>query len=305
VNEYLVALFISVIFVGISILIDISKTGFALFLLEGTVIRYGGIYENPNYVGLLLLITIPINIALFFRKYKQPGFIKFGLIILLLFSIVLLFVSNSRSSIVGSILASLVTLVLINKKIFFRCTGILVLVLMILFVLNQANDYLSLYFRLERMGNREYFWNAGLEIIMDNPFFGIGPELFDKYFFSYMPSVINSLYESSTWVVGRPHPHNFFLLFTAENGLLGLVCAIYFFILFFYISIKTLTVTRNNKDQGYLIVVAIIGIGVGIFFRAFFEVTGIITYGFVTRDLPLWIPFLIVIHIYNKHCPKY
>lgn len=299
-DRYLIAIFISVLVIGISVIIDISKTGFAFFLIEGTIVRYGGMYENPNYVGLLLLITIPINIALFFRKYIHPYLVKFCLLVILLLSIILLFVSNSRSSIIGTILASAITIAFINKKIFFRFISILTLSLIILLFINEVQDYLALYFRLERVGNREYFWNAGLDIISDHPYFGVGPELFDRYFFTYMPSAVTGLYESSIWKVGRPHPHNFFLLFAAENGALGFVCAVYFFILFFYFSIKTLSMVRNKKTEDYLIIVSAIGIGVGIFFRAFFEVTGIITYGFITRDLPFWILFIIVIHIYQK-----
>ena len=300
IDNYLLAIFISVLIVGISILIDILKTGFVLFLLEGTIVRYGGIYENPNYVGLLLLITIPINITLFFRQYKYPANTKFCLALLLVISIILLFVSNSRSSIIGVIIASGMAIALINKKIFIRFLITLTLSITILLLLNEIQDYVSLYFRLERVGNREYFWNAGVDIIFDHPFLGVGPELFDKYFFTYMPSAVTSLYESSTWVVGRPHPHNFFLLFMAENGILGLISAVSFFVLFFLICIKTLSKVKRNKSNEFLLVVSVLSIGVGIFIRAFFEVTGIITYGFITRDLPFWLLFIIVVHIYQK-----
>jgi O-antigen ligase len=301
IDKYLIAFFLGVVVIGASVLIDISKTGFTLFLVGGTLNRQGGIYENPNYVGLLLLITIPINIALFFRKFRYYYSFKFGLIVILLLSIILLFVSNSRSSILATLLASSITIAFINKKIFFRFISILILSLAILLLFNEVQDFLALYFRLERAGNREYFWSAGLDIILSHPYFGVGPELFDRYFFSYMPSIVNNLYESSIWSVGRPHPHNFFLLFAAENGVLGFVCAVYFFILFFYFSIKTAALVKNNSVDNYLIIVSTIGIGVGILFRAFFEVTGIITYGFITRDLPLWILFVITIHVYMKN----
>lgn len=301
IDKYLIAIFISVLIVGISILIDISKTGFIIFLLDGIIIRYAGLYENPNYVGLLVMITIPINIAFFFRKYKHPYKVKIILSLVLVLSIVLLFVSNSRSSIVGTFLASAVTIAFINKKIFYGFIGTFVFSLVILFFLSNVQTYLTEYFRLERIGNREYFWNSGLNIISDYPYFGVGPELYDRYFFSYMPSVVSSLYGAHTWIVGRPHPHNFFLLMAAENGILGFISAIYFFIIYFYFCLKTLSMVRKDRTKEYLIIVTAIGVGIGILFRAFFEVTGIITYGFITRDLPFWILFIILIYIYQKN----
>ncbi|MBK9282742.1 MAG: O-antigen ligase family protein [Sphingobacteriaceae bacterium] len=282
-------------------MIDVYNTGFVLFLIEGTIVRYGGIYENPNYVGLLLLITIPINIALLFGKYKETHPAKIGLLLLLVISVILLLISNSRSSMIGTLVASAVTIAFINRKVFVRFISILALSLVILFFVSEIQDYLSLFLRLERAGNREYFWNAGLEIISDHPYFGVGPELFDRYFFTHMPSLANQLYESSVWSVGRPHPHNFFLLFAAENGVMGFLSAICFFILFFYFAIKTLSIVKHKKLDEYLIVVSSLGIGIGILIRSFFEVTGIITYGFITRDLPFWILFIIILHINKKY----
>ncbi len=300
IEKYIAAIFISVLIVGISILIDISKTGFTLFLFERIIVRYGGIYENPNYVGLLLLITIPINIALFFRSYKHSSFIKSILTFTLLLSVALLFVSDSRSSIIGTFIASGITIFLINKKIFFKVVGIFSILIILSFISSEIQDFLTLYFRLERIGNREYFWNAGIDVITDHPYFGVGPELFDKYFFTYMSSLVTQLYESSSWSVGRPHPHNFFLLWTAENGVLGFICAILIFLLYFYFTLKTLSFEKKEKTINFFLVAASVGIGAGIFIRAFFEVTGIITYGFITRDLPFWIVFMSVIFLYQS-----
>lgn len=300
IEKYIQAVFISVLIVGISILIDVYKSGFALFLLERIVIRYGGIYENPNYVGLLLLITIPINIALFFKSYSHSSLVKTILALVLVLSILLLFISDSRSSIFGTAIASGITIFLINKKLFFKAVGIFSILIILSVTSSDIQNILTMYLRLERIGNREYFWNAGIDVIKDYPYFGIGPELFDKYFFSYMPSLVNQLYESSSWEVGRPHPHNFFLLWTAENGIFGFICSILIFVLFFYFTIKTFSFVKKSEKKSIPFVAASIGIGAGLFFRAFFEVTGVMTYGFITRDLPFWIVFMSIIFIYQK-----
>lgn len=300
INGYVNAIFISVFILGISILTDLFRTGFTLFLFEKIIIRYAGLYENPNYVGLLLLIVIPLNIVFFFRKYKHNNIIKILLMLLLLMHIMLLFISDSRSSIVGTILASLATIFLLRKKIFIRVIGVILILFLLSLVSKEIVDFVEMYFRVERAGNREIFWNAGLDIISDHPYIGIGPEQFDKYFFSYMPSLVNQFYDSKVWSIGRPHPHNFFLLWTSENGIIGFVCSVYIFALFFYYSIKTYMNEKNNRTQYVQFSAAAIGIGIGLLFRAFFEVTGILTYGFITRDLPFWIIFLIVLYLHQN-----
>ena len=50
----------------------------------------------------------------------------------------------------------------------------------------------------------------------------------------------------------------------------------------------------------FIISTAITGIGIGMFFRAFIEVTGILSYGYLTLDLPFWLVFIILISIYQK-----
>ena len=61
----------------------------------------------------------------------------------------------------------------------------------------------------------------------------------------------------------------------------------------------------KNKINGtnaanYPLVISILSIIVGILVRSFFEITGIITYGFITRDLPLWIILIILVYLYQK-----
>jgi O-antigen ligase len=300
-NIYFITLFLTSIFIGISIFYDILKTGFILYTLEGSLVRYGGLYENPNYIGLLLVITIPIAFSMLYKNYKSKWVIKSALIILLILMFILLFISNSRSSILGVAVAVLITLGILHKKLFYK-TIIGMGVIIVLFIsIKEVNDFLSIYLRLDRLGTREYFWNAGFDIIHDFPFFGIGPEMFENYFFTYMPSALSSAFFglNATWTLGTPHPHNFFLLFTAENGILGLISAIGFFVLFFFYAVKNISECKKKHIEYYPFAVVFLAIGVGILVRSFFEVTGFLTYGFITRDLPFWLVFISVVYIYE------
>lgn len=58
--------------------------------------------------------------------------------------------------------------------------------------------------------------------------------------------------------------------------------------------------TKNKDYNFYVLTVAITGIGIGLFFRSFIEVTGYLIYGYITRDLPFWLLFGALVFIYQK-----
>lgn len=141
----------------------------------------------------------------------------------------------------------------------------------------------------------------GLDVINDHPIVGIGPDMFDKVFFNYAPSKTVNYFRSDFLQIGKPHPHNFFFYFMAENGILGLISSVTFFILFFYFAFKTIRLTQNINRDYYILTVAITGIGIGLFFRSFIEVSGYLLYGYITADLPFWLMFAVLISIHQKY----
>ena len=296
---YIFSLFIIIVIIGSTLLYDFSKTGFSGYLLQGLVNRFGGIYGNPNYVGLLIVVSLPILLALF-KINILPGKQKVIILsLILIFEVIILILSDSRASMMGTFAGSLFILFHINKKIFIRLTlPALFIVIIIVILVPDLQNLLDIYLRFQRMNNRDIFWQAGFDIIRDHPFLGVGPDMFDKYFLSYMPSFVNDMYASGNWVVGKPHPHNFFLFYFAENGIMGFITAIMFFVLFFYFAFKSIQRTRNTDHDLYYLSLGISGVGIGMFIRSFFEITGILTYGYITRDLAFWITFIILIHIY-------
>lgn len=73
----------------------------------------------------------------------------------------------------------------------------------------------------------------------------------------------------------------------------------------FYISLKLsielLQIDVVENKLYFIITISNISIVSGLFFRAFFEITGIMTYGAITRDLPFWVLLIILCHIYQKN----
>jgi O-antigen ligase len=167
------------------------------------------------------------------------------------------------------------------------------------------NEAVNFYLRWETVSDREVYWQMGLDVIKDYPIHGIGPDLFDKFFFDYAPSKTINHFKPDFLTLGKPHPHNFFLYFMAENGILGLITAVMFFVVFFYIAFRTMRLTKTDNRDNYILTVAITGIGIGIFFRSFIEVTGYLIYGYITMDLPFWLIFGILISIYQNYSKSY
>ena len=137
-------------------------------------------------------------------------------------------------------------------------------------------------------------------MIKNNFLVGTGAGTFEHLFYTNASSSIIDLMQSSSSTGGTPHPHNLFLYFWAENGILGLLNICFFFYTFFYLIIKVKNRLLDTKGDAYPIVISILSIIVGILVRSFFEITGVITYGFITRDLPLWIILIILIFLYQN-----
>ena len=297
---YITGLFFAVLVLGGSIFVSLFQSGFSFVVLAGTLARFSGIYENPNYAGLLLVVSVPILICLYFQDYLKSNGYKILITLALLFCITILMLADSRASLLAIVASAAFIIAILNKSLFIKLSLSLIALIGILLLIPDVQNFLDLYLRLDRLSNRDYFWNTGIDIIKAYPVFGVGPDMFQNYFFTYMPSAVNKFYNAGIWTVGKPHPHNFFIFFTAENGILGFVSAIYFWILFFYIAVKSIVLTKNISKEYFILCVAITGIGLGMFIRSFFEITGYLTYGFITRDLPFWLMFVILIKIYRQ-----
>lgn len=286
---------------GIRMFIDLYNLGFQDFFKKILLSNVINLTSSLGYTGMtVFFISIAlITSMLFMIKFKSPAW-KIILSLLLFISIIIIILSNSRGGILAALISILFILWKLNKSLLLKTFTIVTIIIFFLFIsFPTLAELVNIYLRWETVSDREVYWTMGLEIIKDHPLFGLGADLFDKFFFNYAPSSTLSLFNSDIIQLGKPHPHNFFLYFTAENGILGLVTAILFFVTFFKIAFRTMKLTKNDYDY-YVLTVAITGIGLAIFLRSFIEVAGYLLYGYITRDLPFWLLFSILIYIYQK-----
>lgn len=297
--NYLIALFIVFLIICVSIYYEVASAGLVLFGLTGLFARYSGLYENPNYVGVLVMVVSSFVTVLFFKNSLVNRTYKIFSIFLLLNIITISILINSRAALLGLFVSLIVIYSILKKSLLIKIFIIASLVLIAALQIPEIQDLFDLFIRLETIGEREHLWNAGLLMYDDFPLFGVGPDMFRNYFFNYIPSSAGVLVQA-VYSGGSPHPHNFFLFLASENGALGILAGISIFISMFYYSIKSILLTRNKDREFFLISVACLGICSGFFIRTFSDVEGILNYGYITRDLPFWLVFMISVHTYQK-----
>lgn len=84
-------------------------------------------------------------------------------------------------------------------------------------------------------------WQSAILIIKDNPIFGIGPGMFQEYYLNYQRYFSPYL----EWAV--PQPHNLFLAFWLQTGIIGMA-GFLFLIFWFFGHGFTLILRRIHAD---------------------------------------------------------
>ncbi len=155
------------------------------------------------------------------------------------------------------------------------------------------------------MSQRQFFWDLAYNIIKDNPILGIGPGSYKYLEFNYMPVLLNSwaghiIVDLSRVIDAANVSHNMYLKFTSDMGIPGLLSVLYFFVLFFHISVSTINKAIKGNKVLYLLILVISTVLGSMFIRCFFDDIGILNYGIIVTDLPFWLLFGILIFFYQK-----
>lgn len=296
----LLGLFISSLVLSLSVYYDFARSGFALFIYDILITRWAGAFGNPNSLALVISINIIFIIILFYSEKINRRIKLFVLPFLILNFGIILFLTNSRAAILSLILSLIFLFFQLRRRIILYLASFIFLFFIVYLFSPILQELVDTYLRLETVSQRDYLWKAGLDIISDYPLFGVGPEQYPKYFYTYIPTS-GSYFFNLYIILQKPHPHNYSLWMIAENGILGLVTASSIFGFYFYMSAKLIKRNLNNRDEKFLFAVGLFSVGILVFVRSFFEVEGIFSYGFISRDLPFWISYIILTFFYNQN----
>ncbi|QQS34655.1 MAG: O-antigen ligase family protein [Ignavibacteriales bacterium] len=298
----LLAFMVSTFVISLTIYYEVIQEGFNFFLISGILARYSGAYQGYNFIGYLMMVSTLI--AFFFMLNRNGSKLLVGFYVLN--NLIILMILNSRLAFFGTFIGIVIIIFMLKRKYFYALILSSILVLLLFLVVPVLNDYLQAYIRIESITERDDIWSQGMAMTVDHLFLGVGPELYPTKVYSYYSAEYTSKWEGKTAEeIGRESPHNYLLLMFSENGLLGFCSILFLYYLYFYHGIKAMKFYKVYNKDIYIFSLFITLIGILIMIRSFFEVDGILGYGFLSRDITFWLLFIFLIKLnINQKSPK-
>jgi len=243
--------------------------------------RVFSIIGSPNVLGSLLILMIPINFTLLIyeKGYLRKGF---HLASLLAMGLCLIF-TFSRGAWIALFIAMLLYGMIKDKRI-------LALLLIILLLIPVVLP--SVYYRLAYMASPEYIqssmkggrlarWAMALDTLSRHLYFGVG-------YGRYGGAV------AARNIPGAFYVDNFYLKYTVETGILGLIILLFILLISIRYMSKTLRSTKDTylKEIGTGIFIGLIAVLLHNFVENIFEVPMMTTYFWFFTGLIMSIPFI-------------
>lgn len=174
--------------------------------------RLSGIFNSPNYLAMYVASGIVVGSALGSQNLKRYGLLLGGMGVCLYFT----FSYASWAALTGALFGIFwYQSAGFSKKVFLVTLIVLVAGLL---QINSSKFSAALHFtERSSLVSRQMVWRSAGKIIQDNYFLGIGLGNFQAKYLEYQRFFPPYL----EWAV--PHPHNVFLAFWLQAGLLGLL----------------------------------------------------------------------------------
>jgi O-antigen ligase len=244
--------------------------------------RLQSIFNSPNYLAMYLAPAILISFANLKQALKNKNqthrlthLISLGAILFVMYQ------THSYAS-----WASLVVIFLIQgmlyapKKNVLKNFTLLVILGALLISFQWQNpkfqDLVSLNKR-SSSASRLMIWNSAEKILTDHWFFGIGPGNFQAEYLANQKNMPELYLE---WAV--PHPHNLFLSFWLQSGLIGLLA-------FIALLIHWLKIVLQKPNSVYTIIALAI--------MTYFLLHGLVDTTYFKNDLAIlfWLNFIAIL----------
>ena len=196
--------------------------------------RLSGWYLSPNHLAMYLAPGFILAWWGLFIGERKKQKIFFGLVVLILgLALYLTFSYGAWLGILGAILAGLFLTHRsgLTEKRKIIIAGLLVLILFLTLGCWQGeSEKLSNLLNFDRSSwqSRLMVWQAADKILDSHWLFGVGPGLFQKYYLEYQSFFSVPYLE---WAV--PQPHNLFLAWWLQGGILGLIGFLLLLIVYF------------------------------------------------------------------------
>lgn len=289
IEKIFLAIYLSATFIG---LISVFYKILNLVTYDG---RLEAFYSSPNYLAMYL--SSGIFFGFYFlvkswlqKKYSVLFFINVFLILLIIISLYFTYSYSAWLAVFITLFFELIFL-FSKKKVL---VSVLFFIAMTTTFIFQANT--SKFSTLINLSKRSSFasrimiWESSLLMIEKNPILGIGPGNFQNTYLDfqkYFPPYLE-------WAV--PEPHNIFLAFWLQAGILGLTG---FLLLLFFIFKTIFNIIKNKKDA--LLVAPLLG------FFVYTILHGLADTTYWKNDLAFlfWINLFLLMHFYAKRSSNF
>ncbi|MCX7920987.1 MAG: O-antigen ligase family protein [Clostridia bacterium] len=240
---------------------------------QGVRTRAFSIVGSPNILGSLMVLLIPLSISFIYSEEKKFKKGLFALIALTM--IACLVVTLSRGAWIGFAVAILIFFLMKDKRLIVPI--ILLMVLVLVFVPSVASRITYMlspeYIASSLKGGRLVRWGIGLQMLLENLWFGVGLGRFG----GAVAMNNKNLFPNTFYM------DNYFLKTAVEMGLIGLTA---FFLLIYNVVIWSLRTIRNlhntlHKSLAQGAFAGMCGVIVHNFFENVFEVPMMVTYFWV------------------------
>lgn len=180
--------------------------------------RLAAFYLSPNHLAMFLSPILFLTAGLIFISPNRREKIFFGAAAVLTATAVYLTYSYGAWFSLFCVFAVVLFFseIKMSKKLVFF-TLILMSVSGLFYFQIGGEKFQNLFSERSSLESRIMIWKAALTIGKDNPIFGVGPGMFQKYYLDYQKYFPPYL----EWAV--PQPHNLFLAFWLQAGIAGLL----------------------------------------------------------------------------------
>lgn len=208
--------------------------------------RLKAFYLSPNYLALFLFPGVLIGfyfLQQFFSQQKYVYALCTSISWILLCTT--LYLTLSYTVIIASVCGFCATLFFALKKTALSRTTILIFCILFLslFLLVQSHNQkffdISHFTERSSLASRIMIWQSSWKMILNHPVMGIGPGNFQSTYLEYQKYF--PLYLE--WAV--PHPHNLYLSFWLQTGIIGLIG--FLALLYFWMRQLIQTLTIDTK----------------------------------------------------------
>jgi O-antigen ligase len=245
--------------------------------------RFSGLIENPNSVGLLTALLMPLAVE---RLMSRGRFRDYLLVAVMTTGIVL---SGSRGGMLATLIGTTYVLWRARKRVFVvglvASLGAAILVLMSPHE-REVELIVDPYLRVETLasgGGRVEVWPIAMSIIKQRPLFGHGFGTEDLLFRSYGYDPESFLQHTGSYL------HNSYLGLTAQLGLVG---AVTFFLPLIYFAYRRLRGSLGDVrlDVAHALEGTLIAGLVACFFESWIYSMG------NSQAFPFWLSVMLLIH---------